>query len=1087
MKSLEFEQMESRKVTIKRNHAKTCQWLLDHPDYKTWLDPAKLSQHYGFLWISGKPGAGKSTIMKFAYLNMQKTKKTRHGNGTASFFFNARGESLEKTTSGMYRSLLLQLLGEYRDLQTVLDDTELIIQGQEDCCPPLNVLKDLFRNAISALAQRQFTCFIDALDECDEQQVMDMVEFFEDLGEQAKENGIPFRICFSSRHYPYIVLKHGIRLTLEDQSGHAEDLSTYIKNRLRINNQALTDELQSELLRKAAGVFIWVVLVVQILNKECRQGGLALRKRLAEIPSDLSELFKDILTRDRENMDSLLLCIRWILFAERPLQPEEFRHALWSGLSLKDMADSQMPSAIQIGDRDSLRIVVISSSKGLAEITKSKSPTVQFIHESVRDFLLKDNGLHELWPGLEINWESSSHEELKQCCKFYLDQPSVSSSFQDLALPSNPSMREEITKGYPFMEYATQNILYHANAAAEVIPQTEFLSDFLLSSWIEMNNFFEKHTIRQYTSTASLIYILADKGYPNLVRLRLEEDSQVHILGERYRYPFFAALAGGHKTTVVALLNTTSLIDESGIDLIGGLNKRNDLKGYKGRTPLSWAVQNGHLGIVKCLLDTGSAINEIDDGGRTALSWTSERGHETMTRLLINKKSDINARIKHGSTPLSYASKDGYFEIVKLLIDKGADVNAQIKFKETPLLYASENGHFEIVKLLIDNRADVNSQNKFKETPLLYASRNGYLEIVKLLTDNGADVNTQDKYGYTPLFYASQNGHFEIVKLLIDNRADVKIQDRFEETPLSYASQNGHFEIVKLLIDNRADVNIQNRFGRYTPLFYASKNEHFKIVKLLIDNGADINTQNQSEETPLLYASRNGYFEIVKLLIDNGADVNAQNQDGYTPLLYASRNGYFEILKLLIDNGADVNAQNQDGYTSLSYTANGHEKLAILLIQKGANVNAPGFPSKTPQYGTRKRTLLVRTLKKGYKELARVLIDKGVENNAINESLVCASQRGYFELVELIISKEADINASDSNGRTALSWASMNGHETVVRLLIDNGADVNISDQNGLTALFYASKYNREEIARLLIDNGADSVEVDHDFDQATQ
>lgn len=254
---------------------------------------------------------------------------------------------------------------------------------------------------------------------------MDMVEFFEDLGEQARDNGISFRVCFSSWHYPYIVLKRGIRLTLEDQSGHAADLATYITNRLRINDSVLIEELRHELLKKVAGVFMWVVLVVQILNEEDWQGGLALRKRLAEIPSDLSKLFKDILTRDNTKMDSLLLCIRWILFAERPLQPEEFRHALWSGLSLKNMVDNQIPASIHSGNWDSLDKIVISSSKGLAEISRSKLPMVQFIHELVRDFLIKDNGLYELWPGLETDWKGSSHEELKKCCNFYLKQPLI--------------------------------------------------------------------------------------------------------------------------------------------------------------------------------------------------------------------------------------------------------------------------------------------------------------------------------------------------------------------------------------------------------------------------------------------------------------------------------------------------------------------------------------------------------------------------------------------------------------------------------------------------------------------------------------
>jgi hypothetical protein len=299
--------MDSRKTTIKQEQKRTCRWFLSHPGYEAWLDPARLAQHHSFLWISGKPGAGKSTIIKFAYSSMKS--KTRHEHAIiASFFFNARGDYLEKRISGMYRSLLLQLLEGYPDLQVVLDNTDLVPQNQTGC-PSLNVLKNLLANAVYALGQRSFTCFVDALDECDEQQVVDMVQYFEDLAEQSTAEGVSFRICFSSRHYPYIFIKWGIRLTLEHQLGHAEDLATYVTSRLLIKEPELIEELQPQLLGKAEGVFMWVVLVVEILNKEYRRGGMALRMRLADIPSDLTELFKDILRRDNESMEALQLCI----------------------------------------------------------------------------------------------------------------------------------------------------------------------------------------------------------------------------------------------------------------------------------------------------------------------------------------------------------------------------------------------------------------------------------------------------------------------------------------------------------------------------------------------------------------------------------------------------------------------------------------------------------------------------------------------------------------------------------------------------------------------------------------------------------
>ncbi|KAL4732909.1 hypothetical protein BDV11DRAFT_176202, partial [Aspergillus similis] len=673
LKSLRFEQIDARKSNIKNEHDKTCRWFLSHPDYQAWLDPEQLKQNYGFLWISGKPGAGKSTIMKFAYLK----NKARYKHAvTASFFFNARGELLERSILGMYRSLLLQLLEGYPDLQVVLDDSDLVSPTQSGC-PSLNALKGLFCNAITALGQRPFTCFIDALDECDEQQVVDMVLYFEDLAERSTVKGVPLRICFSSRHYPYITIRRGVRHTLEDQPGHAEDMAIYISKRLQIGEPTLIEELQPQLLAKAAGVFMWVVLVVDILNKEYRRGGLALRRRLAEIPSDLSELFRDILRRDNENIEDLLLCILWILYAKRPLQPKEFYHALWSGLSLKGLVDPEIPDVSFRDDSDTIyHKCVISSSKGLAEITKSGKPTIQFIHESVRDFLIKDNGLHELWPDLGLDFESQGHETLKQSCSLYVNHVLGLADVSRQLAETEPKEHMEIPKKYPFLEYATQHVLNHANAAAKLVPQDNFLSAFPVSDWVNASNIFEKFKARKYSPDISLFYLLAEKGLSELINTRLKVDKDVHVSGGRYRYPLFAALATCNRDAAAALLMSPSRFCD-GVDITEGLNHRKDLKGYEDRTPLSWAAQEGRASIVKLLLQTGSSVNEVDLGGKTPLWRASTNGHEAMARLLVDKGADVNASGKDGTTPLISASQYGHEAVAKLLVDKGADVNAR--------------------------------------------------------------------------------------------------------------------------------------------------------------------------------------------------------------------------------------------------------------------------------------------------------------------------------------------------------------------------------------------------------------------------
>jgi hypothetical protein len=297
-----------------------------------WIDPKKLHEHYGFLWINGKPGAGKSTLIKFAHACADQ--KRSDSEILISFFFNARGEELERSTVGMYRAILFQLLNRAADLQKLLDN--LYSASDPQSLSPawtIESLCELLSAAIAKLGQRRLKCFIDALDECDEQEVREMIDFFEDLGRKARANGTQLYICLASRHYPAINIQNGRHLTLEDQLGHAEDLAKYVRSHLRAGKGRFIEEVRTQVQEKANGVFMWAVLVVNILNTEFLRGRIfAVRKRLQEIPLELSDIFKDILRRDSTNMTDLLLCLQWILFAERPLKREEYYFAMACGL-----------------------------------------------------------------------------------------------------------------------------------------------------------------------------------------------------------------------------------------------------------------------------------------------------------------------------------------------------------------------------------------------------------------------------------------------------------------------------------------------------------------------------------------------------------------------------------------------------------------------------------------------------------------------------------------------------------------------------------------------------------------------------------
>ena len=104
-----------------------------------------------------------------------------------------------------------------------------------------------------------------------------MVYFFEDLCDHARESQVRLQICFSSRHYPTIEIQKGLEVTLEDEAGHTEDIIQYIKSKLRLGKSKQAEPLRAKILDKSSSIFLWVVLVLDILNSEYPNSSISIK------------------------------------------------------------------------------------------------------------------------------------------------------------------------------------------------------------------------------------------------------------------------------------------------------------------------------------------------------------------------------------------------------------------------------------------------------------------------------------------------------------------------------------------------------------------------------------------------------------------------------------------------------------------------------------------------------------------------------------------------------------------------------------------------------------------------------------------
>lgn len=316
-----FRVMSDRQASVRSPYDGTFDWALE-PSVKVslkarWDNLREWFQNgLGIYWVSGKAGSGKSTLMKHTYTQKKtNTLLQQWAAGgqfrKADFFFWGLGTDLQKSQEGLSRALLFSILDSEPSLiQDMLPTMwkEAFQSEQSTLNPPSKAEIALAFQVFRAHQTRgsttddrvKYCFFVDGLDEylgnC-----LDAIDFIKDL------SSIPdVKIIVSSRPIPSCENEFASSPKLRLQDLTHDDIKDYVEAtlgpHLRMDtmydgNQKIASQIIQDIVKKASGVFLWVVLACRSVRE-----GLAacdylpeLRKRVDDLPAELDDLFKQML------------------------------------------------------------------------------------------------------------------------------------------------------------------------------------------------------------------------------------------------------------------------------------------------------------------------------------------------------------------------------------------------------------------------------------------------------------------------------------------------------------------------------------------------------------------------------------------------------------------------------------------------------------------------------------------------------------------------------------------------------------------------------------------------------------------------
>ncbi|KAK5990317.1 Protein SERAC1-like protein [Cladobotryum mycophilum] len=458
----------------------SCVWLTEQTAFKEWM--TETPESLPILWLTGIPGAGKSIVSSHV------TDLITHQGYNCSFYFFHGGQTGSAGLGPFLTYIAYQMAlkdAAIREKVFWLQDNFVSWQVHDE----RSIWRKLFIEGIFQVApETTHYWIIDGLDECSGS------SNFLRLIPQIPNN---IRIFVTSRNTPEIdrglsslsSLVQVYPISIKDT---VSDMTSVIRvglEPLPLNDVA---DLESKLLHKSSGSFIWVRLVLQELETAFTDDDV--EDILNEVPDDLHRIYERILVSIETNKRRARVAksiLFFVALAIRPMTTEELRQAV----------------QLHIG-QTLLKIDQIITVACGQLVAIDQGGRVHMIHETARDFLISDG----LKSALAVS-RYKGHSYLACLCIAYMN-----SQLQKRFLGNNSAIRGKQNESAVFLNYASTAFSQHLlKSEPNITDPLDALSDFLDTNLLHWTEYIAREcAINILSRTAMDISRYIDQGTQNL-------------------------------------------------------------------------------------------------------------------------------------------------------------------------------------------------------------------------------------------------------------------------------------------------------------------------------------------------------------------------------------------------------------------------------------------------------------------------------------------------------------------------------------------------------------------------------------------